>query len=526
MAENYKILLIEDDEVDQMVFKRMVKKEQLGYDLQVASSVSEARELIAERENDTIIVDYNLGDGTAFDILEVISDTPVIFATGAGNEEIAIKAMRAGAYDYLIKDINRSYLEVLPLVIDKAIKHNETEKQLANYHQQLEITVKKRTEELEEQKERLSVTFESISDAIVAVGNNKLVSIFNKKAEQLTGVVMSDAVGKPFGSVLHFIDELNNKRINNPIDEAFEEGKTVKSTGSPMILKSTGEKTPVSFSAAPITKTEGDIIGVVLIIRNVSHEREVERMKTDFISSVSHELRTPLTSIKALNAAMLRDKEMPEETREQFLNVIEEDTVRLGGLIEELLEVARIEAGTMKLDIDNVDVKEVVEEVRTCIAPLAGEKQIELVTEIAETVPVINADRSRIVSVFTNLVNNAVKFTPEAGRVEVLVTATFDGVQIEVKDTGIGIPESAIDKIFDRFYRVDRPGTEIQGTGIGLAIVHKIVELHNGMIKVESEPGNGSKFTVTLPLDGTEQKAEAEKQSTNNPTDRTQTNQA
>jgi len=183
----YKILLIDDDKLDQAAFKRLVKTENLPYDCTIAGSVSQAREKLANSKFDIVIVDYLLGDGTAFDVFEFIKDTPTIFVTGAGTEELAIKALKSYAYDYLIKDVDRNYLKVLPKIINNAVAHKEAEQQLNNYHQNLELLVRERTEQLETEKEFMSVTLKSMGDGVIAVNAEKQITIFNKIAENLTG---------------------------------------------------------------------------------------------------------------------------------------------------------------------------------------------------------------------------------------------------------------------------------------------------------------------------------------------------
>jgi len=223
-------------------------------------------------------------------------------------------------------------------------------------------------------------------------------------------------------------------------------------------------------------------------------------MKTDFTSSVSHELRTPLTSIKAYTATILRDPNMSEETRRQFLTIIDEESNRLAALIEDLLEVSRIETGTTKMKQKTVDVAAVIEKVLINLTPLAHKKNIELRKYIGDELPTLQGDEGKIESVVTNLIDNAIKFTPEHGNITICAEEANGEMVIRVTDTGMGIPRKSLSKIFDRFYRVPRPGKEIQGTGLGLSIVNKIVSMHNGRIEVESEVDKGTTFVVYLPL--------------------------
>jgi PAS domain S-box-containing protein len=498
--KRYKILLIEDDKLDQMAFKRLVEKENLPYDYDIAASVSQAKSVLEQNQFDIIIVDYLLGDGTAFDIFDFITDTPAIFATGAGTEELAIKAMKSHAYDYLIKDPERNYLKVLPTVIKNAVNHKENERQLKKYHENLEILVRERAEQLATEKELLSITLSSMGDAVIAVDADKSINLFNKVAENLTGCKFIDIEGKNIDEILQIVDEQTKKPLANPVDRAIESGRIESGTDQDCLVAADGTLRPVAVTAAPIRKSDETMVGAVMVIRDVSREREIDRMKTNFVSSVSHELRTPLTSIKAYTATILRDPKMQKNIRNEFLKVIDEESDRLTKLIENLLEVSKIESGVAEIEKQNVDVSAVINQAIATLQPLADEKYIRLRYEPTNELMTLPADQTKISSVVTNLINNAIKFTPQYGQVAVEIERKGYELVIKVADNGVGIPKEALPRIFDRFYRVYRPGEQIQGTGLGLAIVKKIVSMHNGRIEVESKENEGSTFTVYLPI--------------------------
>jgi len=503
----YKVLLIEDDEIDQMAFERLVKGENLSYDYTIAASISDANRILAANKFDVAILDYRLGDGTAFDILDSITDTPTIFTTRAGNEELAVKAMKAGSYDYLIKDPTRNYLKVLPEIINHTINYKRTQDELKKYHDNLETLVKERTEQLEErteqlaeEKELLSVTFSSMSDGVLVVNVEKQVILFNKVAENLTGWNFKEVQGKPIGEVLAIINERTKEAVENPVDKVLQSGKIETGSNEDCIVAKDGSERAIAACAASIQKDDETIVGIVMVIRDVAREREVDRMKADFVSSVSHELRTPLTSIKAFIQTILHEPEMPKETEREFLGIVKDESDRLASLIENLLEASRIEPGTTKIVRELVDIPAVTRQVLSALEPLAEEKNIQLQSNVEAELPELQGDESKIQSAITNLLNNAIKFTPQHGKVSLSITHKDDKLIIRISDTGMGIPKDALGKIFDRFYRVYRPGKQIQGTGLGLAIVKKIVEMHGGRIEVESEVDRGTTFTIVLPL--------------------------
>jgi PAS domain S-box-containing protein len=498
--KRYRILMVEDDRLDQMAFKRMVKEENLPYDYTIAGSVAQAEQILGGEKFDLVFVDYLLGDGTAFDILKSIVDTPAVFATGTGSEELAVKAMKSGASDYLIKDPARNYLKVFPEIVKNTIRHKKAEDELKRYHVKLVELVKERTEQLAEEKELLAVTLSSMGDAVVAVDAENRIMLLNKTAEQLTGWRFEEVQGKPVDDIIRTINEQTRQPADSPIDRVLESRKIESGTDHDALVARLGRECPVSATAAPIRRNDGTMAGIVMVFRDVSQQREIDRMKSDFISSVSHELRTPLTSIKAYAETMLQDRNMTEETKREFLQIINEESDRLTNLINGILEISKIESGTIEIVRTRVNVASVISRAVADLEYLTGKKNIRLETDIAEHLPELLGDENKIHSMVSNLVNNAIKFTPENGRVMVSSQVNNNELLIKVTDNGMGIPKEDLPKIFGRFYRVHRPGTQIQGTGLGLAIVKEIVIRHDGRIEVESEINKGSTFTVYLPM--------------------------
>lgn len=498
--KRYRILLVEDDRLDQMAFKRMVKEQNLPYDYTIAGSVAQAGQILGGEKFDLIFVDYLLGDGTAFDILDSIVDTPAVFATGTGSEELAVKAMKSGASDYLIKDPARNYLKVLPEIVKNAIRHKKDKDELKQYHEKLVELVKERTEQLAQEKELLAVTLSSMGDAVIAVDAENRISLFNKAAEQLTGWRFEDVNHKPVDEIIRIINEQTKKPADSPIDRVLESREIESSTGNDALIARTGCECPIAATAAPIRKNDGTMTGIVMVLRDVSQQREIDRMKSDFISSVSHELRTPLTSIKAYAETMLDDPDMAQQTRQEFLQIINEESDRLTNLINGILDISKIEAGTIEIIRKPVNIALVAKRAAESIEHVASKKKIRLQTDIAQHLPELLGDENKIFSMITNLINNAVKFTTENGTVSVSAKFVNNELVVKVSDTGMGIPKNDLTKIFSRFYRVHRPGKQIQGTGLGLAIVREIVIKHDGRIDVESELEKGSTFTVYLPV--------------------------
>jgi len=374
------------------------------------------------------------------------------------------------------------------------------ERKMAKYRDNLKALVRERTEKVDAEKELLSVTFSSMGDGVIVVDPEKRIVLFNRVAEILAGWEFERVQDRGLDEIFHIVDERTRQKVESPVDKVLKSSKAELGADFEVLLAMDGGERPISSKAAPIRSSDGAVTGIVMVFRDVAREREIERLKQDFISSISHELRTPLTSIKAYTETILSDSNMPEETKRQFLGIIDEESNRLAGLIEGLLEISRIESGTMKIVREPVDIVAVAHKVLTALQALADKQNVRLESDIDEGLAIFEGDEDKIQSALTNLVNNAIKFTPRDGRVCVSVRQRDDQLAMRVSDTGMGIPKEALPRIFDRFYRVPHPGKHIQGTGLGLAIVKKIVMMHSGRIEVESELNRGTTFTIFLPL--------------------------
>jgi PAS domain S-box-containing protein len=258
----------------------------------------------------------------------------------------------------------------------------------------------------------------------------------------------------------------------------------------------------LELQSRPVLTRRGRHLGRLYVFRDVTHEREVDRMKTQFVSMVSHELRTPLTSIKGFTEMILDEDfgEINEEQRE-FLGIVESNADRLISLVNDLLDISRIESGRVQLKRELVDVAEIMTIVVATMEHLIEEKQQKLEVGVDQGLPLVELDRDRIIQVLTNLLSNAYKYTQAGGHIHLSVERTDGVVRFAVTDNGFGISEQDQQKLFTRFFRVDSELTrEIGGTGLGLNIVKTIIEMHGGEVTLESELDVGSTFAFTIPL--------------------------
>ena len=253
------------------------------------------------------------------------------------------------------------------------------------------------------------------------------------------------------------------------------------------------------FNVRVVPLREGEEFGLLLFLKDITEEKRVEAIKRDFVANVSHELRTPLASIKGYSETLL-DGGIEKSRQSEFLRVIDRHATRMSRIIDDLLILSKLESHTMPIITTPVDIKELLASTRKGFEKQARDKGIRLTSGIPYGLPGVSGDRDRLEQVVANLLDNAIKYTPSGGEVHISATAEGSTVRVDVKDTGIGIPEEDMPRIFERFYRVDKARSrELGGTGLGLAIVKHIVHGHNGRLHVESTPGVGSTFSIMIP---------------------------
>ncbi|MDR3611826.1 MAG: PAS domain-containing sensor histidine kinase [Ignavibacteriaceae bacterium] len=226
---------------------------------------------------------------------------------------------------------------------------------------------------------------------------------------------------------------------------------------------------------------------------------ELNKMKSEFVSNISHELRTPLASIIGFSETIDSDPDMPDEMKSEFNSTILNEGKRLARLINDILDISKLEGGKIEIVKLKFDAIEMLNEVIQAHIKSAQAKNIAVTSDFPEEEIIIEGDKERIIQTMGRLLNNAIKFTNEKGRIKIIAKNLFNEIEIVISDTGIGIPEIDLPYIFQKFYRVNRPGTEIAGTGLGLVFVKQIVDLHKGFIRVQSEAGKGTTFAIKLP---------------------------
>ncbi|KPU43779.1 alginate biosynthesis sensor protein KinB [Oxobacter pfennigii] len=349
-------------------------------------------------------------------------------------------------------------------------------------------------EKLVSEKNKSLAIVNSISDPIIVTDNDYKIILINPECESVFSISQNDAAGR------HLLEVINNKAIFNSVYETLKGvPKNNRSHQDVILLEIRGKVIYYDITVAPILGKDNKINGAVAILQDITHLKEVERLKSDFVSTVSHEFRTPLTSI-SMGAGMLLDGTAGKisENQREIISVIQEEEQRLAKLVSDLLDLSRIESGKMTVNIKPSSIEDIIKPTIKSLSEQAGSKNIYLEYYIDEKLPMAKADPDKIKVVLTNLIGNAIKFTPQGGKIEVFTHCMNNRMYISVKDNGTGIPREFHDRIFQEFFQGRQGAESGAGTGLGLAIARKIVEIHGGDIWVDSEAGKGSTFTFTL----------------------------
>lgn len=355
------------------------------------------------------------------------------------------------------------------------------------------------------QRDTLRKVIESFKDVVFALDINKKVIIYNSVGLSLFGLKSEDIIGRQLSEIITFEEEDNKTlKIEELLDELFNrrDSDTIHKYDVKISCKS-GKQLTMNLTITSIQeKFRSDLFGIVTL-QDLSREKELEQMKLDFVSMAAHELRTPLTSIRGyLSVFMEENIDKFNEEQSMFLNRINISTQVLLGLVENLLNVSRIERGTFTVKLNQVDWISIIQEAMNSFMNLAKEKNIALSFRQSKTpIKPVMADRLRIVEVLNNLLSNAINYTNPGGSVSIQVEEKNNTVITHIQDTGEGIPKQALPHLFTKFFRVSGKLEQgSKGTGLGLYISKSIIELHHGNIWVESESGKGSIFSFSLPI--------------------------
>jgi PAS domain S-box-containing protein len=484
----YRVLLIEDDKVDQLAFRRFVREANLPYDLTVAGSVAEARAFLQpvstapdgpgarpSRPFDVVVTDYSLGDGTAFDIVGMVKSTPLIFTTGAGDEAVAVKAMKTGAADYLIKDHERNYLKVLSVTVENAIRRLKAE----------------------EQVRKLTLAVEQSPATVVITDPEGSIEYVNPKFTVLTGYTAGEALW-------------NSPRIlksgEQPVEFYREMWDTIKAgrewRGEFHNRRKDGTLFWESASISPLRDRDGSVTHFVAVKEDITERKRIEEEREKLIQeldafahTVAHDLKNPLGAVSGFADFILTDRQkMGEKELDECLTAIHEGARKMQSIVDELLLLAGVRK--MEVKLEPVDM--------TVVVAGAWQRMQHMARELSPQIVLPATWRTAlgygpwIEEVWANYLSNGLKYGGRPPRLELGSDERADGrVRFWVRDNGPGLDEAARQRLFTPFTRLHQ--ARATGQGLGLSIVRRILEKLGGEAWVESRPGEGSLFGFTLP---------------------------
>jgi PAS domain S-box-containing protein len=469
-----RILIVDDDASLLEALPQALRLRMNGVLVETSDSAGDALERVVATDYDAIVTDIKMPGMDGLELLSEIKQrrpaTPTLLITGHGEHDLAVRALRGGAYDFIQKPIDRDYFVAS---LERAIQMRRLDRRVEA--QKLAL-------------ERHARVLEHVGDGVFLVDHEGVIRLWNRAAEGITGL--------PAGSVL-------GRRADEAIPGWRDVARLVPVGTTPAPGGSRAETVPLDMDHEELWLSVSAVEfseGIVYAFRDITQERAIDDLKSEFVATVSHEVRTPLAAIYGAAMTLRRpDLELDRAGRERLVGVIAQESDRLARIVNEILLANHIDSGRLEVathQIDAVEVAKAVIEATHAYAP--AQVQIELVAPAP--LPPVAADPDRLRQVLVNLVENAVKYSPDGGTIEVRIEPQDDRVRFSVRDEGLGIPPSEQRRVFNKFYRLDPNLTRgVGGTGLGLYICRELVRRMGGRIWVASASGQGSTFFVDLP---------------------------
>jgi len=474
------VLVVDDEKRIRDVCIKMLSNE--GYEADGAESAEVGMRKIKKNHFDIILMDLMMPGLPGLDALPQIRalhpDTVVIVITGYATLEHSVEAMKKGAFDFIAKPFSPGDLR---MVITKAVTQISTLQDIAN------------------EKSRMRVMINHLADGVMTTDNQKRIAQVNPAFLRLIGYPGPRPIGHEVTQIVR------NETLNGMIDQVLSarEDDFVQVSEELCINTDIANKETIILARCmPFRDRLRRNLGTITVLHDITSQKEMDQVKSDFVSMVSHEIRSPMNSVLMLLKNVM-DGLAGETTRKQreIIGRASDKIASLINLANELLDLAKLESGLITQESEAVKIVELLEEQVAFHQPRAQAKSIRLRLEKAQITQVIMANRFNLEEVFSNLIGNAINYTPEGGVISISAVVQGDYIVVRVKDTGFGIPEDDLQRIFDRFYRVKNEKTRhIIGTGLGLPIVKSIMDAHHGLIRVESKPDLGTTFSVSFPI--------------------------
>jgi two-component system phosphate regulon sensor histidine kinase PhoR len=469
-----RILVVDDDAALLEALPETLRLRVEEIDVDTCDSAPDALELIEKIDYDVIVSDIKMPGMDGLALLDEIKQrrptTPTLLITGHGERDLAVAALRGGAHDLIQKPIDRDYFVAS---LERAIQLRALDRQVAEQREALE---------------RHAEVLEHVGDGVFLVDEDGVVQLWNPAAAAITGLPEKAVVGRPAEEAIPGWDAIAPllHLASSPSDpDRLFEAFPVEPDGRELWLSVSG----VRFGE-----------GAVYAFRDLTAERAVDELKREFLATASHELRTPLAAIYGAAMTLRRhDVELGDEDRERLLAIVANESDRLARIVNEILIADHLDSGRLRITPGHIDALELVTTVVNA-ARIVAPESVEIEVQAAD-VSSVSADPEHLRQVLVNLVDNAVKYSPDGGRITVRIEDLGATVRFSVSDQGIGIPMSEQPRVFEKFYRLDPNLTRgVGGTGLGLYICRELVRRMAGRISVESLQGEGSTFAVELPV--------------------------
>lgn len=463
----------------------------------------------------TVLVLFITSTVTAATIIRSVSRSLIKLYEGAeiigkGNLEHRIDIRSKDEIGLLSEAFNKMADEILAAQsnleskVENRTKELNKKKNSLEKQQQAMLNILEDIEEeknnVSKEKDKIDTILYSIGDGVFVIDKDFKIIVFNQAAENISGFSEKEVIGKKYGDVLKFVFENSGKVNDGFVKKAMNTGEVKELSNHTVLIRKDGKKIAVADSAAPLRNKEGKVVGCVVVFRDVSRERRISQMESEFVSIASHQLRTPITAIQWLMELILKKEKISKKGRE-YLNDVHASAIRLNALVDLLLNVSKVEAGKISVSFREIEVIETIERYLKESKGLFVKKNIILTFKEHPKALNVITDNNLFRNILQSLVSNAIDYTLEKGKIEVSLEKKPKSFVLVVSDTGIGIPEKEQATIFDKFTRASNAKlVKTDGTGLGLYFTKQIVGLLGGKIWLKSAKDKGATFYVELPL--------------------------
>lgn len=418
-----------------------------------------------------------------------VTNTIIVATVIASAVAVLAAVLIARATTRPVKEVTKAARRIASGELEQKITTSASDEsgQLAQAFNEMSLSLKETVRTISAERSRLSTILSSLADGVIITDSEGVIVLSNPAAGKLFGFKKDEALGRHFIEVIHDYE----------IDELLRSCLKIKREQTTQLESGTRSRF-LRIIALPL-KTDRSTTGALVLFQDLTELRSLQTMRRELVGNISHELRTPLSTIKAIVETLKDGAIGDKEVVGGFLNSIDSEVDRMAQIVAELTELSRIETGKAEFNLEETNLNLLVKETMTQLSPYAERQGVAVASDLLNNLPEVTADRERIRQVVTNLLHNAIKFSPQEGRVVISTRQEGGHVSVSIADKGIGIAKEDLPHVFERFYKADKSRSG-GGTGLGLAIAKHIVQAHGGDISVQSEEGKGSTFRFTLPL--------------------------